>query len=129
MSRRRGADTRALIGRDLAHARRTRIGRRRVSPGIIAGALIGGLLLAALRVEIIHLGYALGDALKLEKGLQEEQRVLTAKLASLRDPARLRQLASELGLDRADHVIELVPLEVARKTHPMPHAAGSAIRP
>jgi cell division protein FtsB len=43
------------------------------------------------------------------QALEEEQRILTAHVRELRDPARLAKLAREMGLSRPDRVIALAP--------------------
>ncbi len=109
MSRRH--NDRGLVGRDL---RRVRIApRRRIPPGAIVGLVLAGFFLTALRVEIIHLGYALGSAVGQENALEEERRVLQAELEGLRNPARLGELAAELGFARADDVVDLPGLVLA----------------
>jgi hypothetical protein len=109
MSQRR--TDRGLVGRDLASVQMTR--RRRIPPGAIVGLLIAGFILTALRLEITELGYALGTAVSQENALEEERRVLKARLEELRNPARLGELAARRGFRRADDVIDLSPLVVA----------------
>jgi len=109
MTRRRS--DRGLVGVDLSGVQLT--GRRRIPPGLIAGALIAGFCLAALRVQITELGYALADAQSRESALQEERRVLTAHLEELRTPSRLSSLASERGFGRPEVVIDLSTLLLA----------------
>jgi hypothetical protein len=116
MNRRR--PDRGLVGHDLSSIQMTR--RRRIPPAAIAGLLLAGFFLAALRVEIIELGYALGTAVRQENELEEERRVLKVQLEALRNPERLRELAAERGFQRADHVVELGPLVLASNEGPRP---------
>ena len=48
------------------------------------------------------------DIMRLQN-LEEERRILTAHVRELRDPARLAELAQEMGLSRPDRVIALAP--------------------
>jgi hypothetical protein len=98
------------VGRDVARATRRAGRRRRLSAALLLGALAAALSLAALRVDILRLRYALADALAQEKALLETRRVATAQIERLRDPARLAKLASARGLARSSHVVELSPL-------------------
>lgn len=107
--RRRQRAPRELIGRDLARVRIAPRSRRRVLAALLASALVAGLSLAALRIDILRLRYALADALEQEKQLLEERRVATAHLEGLRDPARLASLADARGLTAPARVIDLAP--------------------
>lgn len=98
---------RDLVGRDFS-------GRRRAGPrlsgalaALLAGLVLAGLALAALRVDLIRVRYGLGEAMKQEKDLLEQERALRARVESLRDPIRLAQLAPRYGLARPARVIEL----------------------
>lgn len=102
---------RGMVGRDLANVQMTR--RRRLAPGAILGLLFAGFFLAGLRVQILHLGYALGTAVSRENALEEERRVLQAQLEELRNPARLGDLAAAQGFARAEDIIDLTPLLLA----------------
>ena len=82
-----------LAGRDLARVRTASRSRRRLLAILMTGALLAGFSLAALRVDILRLRYALADALAQQQVLVEEHRVATARLEALRDPARLAALA------------------------------------
>lgn len=105
-----------LVGCDLS--RFSAAPRRRIRPGLIAGLLLAALLLTALRVRIIHLGYALGEAIERENALQEEHRVLAAELEALRSPERLSDLAVRHGFTRPEHVIHLDSAEAALRVRP-----------
>jgi hypothetical protein len=81
--------------------------RARGLPFLLIGGLLAGLSLAALRIDILRLGYAVADAVAEEKALMEERGALTARVQALRDPARLASLAPASGLARPTRVIEL----------------------
>ena len=118
MNRRRHART-EYVGRDLARVRLSGGGpTSRPLAALLIGALIAGMGLAALRIDILRLRYALAEAIEAEKGLLEDQRVWTAKKESLRDPTRLAELARERGFGRPTRVIDLRPLEVASGPRP-----------
>ena len=109
-----------LVGRDLARVRAVGARGRR-SPGIwLIAALIAGLGLAALRIDIFRLRYALAEAVETEQALLEEQSVWTARRATLSDPARLTKLAEERGFVRPTQVIDLDldPVRVAASPRP-----------
>ena len=112
------APRRELVGRDLARVRLA--GRRAPRPlaALLIGSLVAGMGLAALRIDILRLRYALADAVEAEKTLLEDQRVWTARKESLRDPSRLAELARERGFARPRNVIDLRPLRVASSPRP-----------
>ena len=95
------------VGRDFAHLRSR--GRRNLQPwvAIAVGTLAAALMVAFLRVSILRLRYELTAAVTEETGLLERQRAATVELRELRDPTRLRDLATELGLARPERVIRL----------------------
>ena len=110
---------RGLVGRDLSHFDEGR--RRRIPSGLILGVLLAAFLLTFLRVNILHLGYAQGEALAQEQRLQEERRVLAARAEALRSPERLSRLAAGSGFQRAEHVLDLTRgalLDAKEVTHP-----------
>jgi len=76
-------------------------------PALLLGVVLAGLMLAGLRIDIVRLGYALGEALSTQQSLEREFRALTAEVRALRDPARLAELAKPRGLRRPEHVIEV----------------------
>jgi hypothetical protein len=80
--------------------------RRRWLPLALA-VLVGALALAALRVDLIRVRFGLGDALREEKGLLEQQRELVAATRALRDPARLTRLAAKRGFGPPTRILEL----------------------
>jgi hypothetical protein len=86
---------------------------------IAVGALAAALVIASLRVSILRLRYQLSAAVSEETGLLERQRAVTVELRKLRDPARLHQLASELGFTRPEQVIQLsVPATITGEPAP-----------
>lgn len=106
-----------LVGRDLAQARILAPAGRRLLPGLLAGLLLGGLTLAALRIDLIRVRYGLAAAMSEEKELLEEQRVLIARVRELRNPTRLSAIAAERGFERPERVIE-APVPRARSGSP-----------
>jgi hypothetical protein len=113
-----GAPRRDLVGRDLARVRLSGPRAPRPLAALLIGALVAGMGLAALRIDILRLRYALADAVDTEKRLLEEARVWTARKESLRDPSRLAELAAERGFARPRNVIDLRPLRVASSPRP-----------
>lgn len=74
---------------------------------LLAGLLAAGLGLAALRVDLIRVRYALADALREEAALRAARAELLVEVRRLRDPARLAALAQRAGLSRPERLIEL----------------------
>jgi hypothetical protein len=116
--RRRRRNRGNLAGRDLARVRVAPRSRRQLLAMLLTGALLAGFSLAALRIDILRLRYALAEALAQQQVLLEEHRVSTARLEALRDPARLAALAEERGLSRPQQVIELAPKQLAARAQP-----------
>jgi hypothetical protein len=116
----RGAERKRcdLIGRDLAPIRSGASDRRRLLPVALVGALMAALCLAALRIDLIRQGYALAAAMREERELLEERDQLTARVRSLRDPARLARLARSLDFERPGRVIELPATEESAEPRP-----------
>ena len=112
MSRARGAihGYAQLIGRDLARAPVLAPRQRRFATLALLGMLLAALCLAALRIDLIRVGYGLAEGVREEKVLLEERRALQARLGSLRDPTRLAQLAAKRQLARPERVVELSAL-------------------
>ena len=52
-----------------------------------------GMLQVWLRLQVVHLGYELSAARRMQLRLEHEQRELEVELATLRDPARLGEVA------------------------------------
>jgi hypothetical protein len=107
-----------LIGRDLARMRPQRQRRSRLPAVALIGTLMAALALAALRIDLIRQGYDFAAAMRLEKELLEQRRVLTARVRGLRDPARLARLAQELGFERPDRVTEIELHDVSAGPRP-----------
>jgi hypothetical protein len=112
------APRRDLVGRDLARVRIAGSRAPRPLAALLIGALVAGMGLAALRIDILRLRYALARAVETEKTLLEDQRVWTARKESLRDPSRLAALARERGFERPRNVIDLRPLRLASSPRP-----------
>jgi hypothetical protein len=96
-----------LVGRDFAQSRAARRVFAGALPALIAGVLVAGLALAALRVDLIRVRYGLGEAMREEKELLERSRALRARVGALRDPIRLAEIAPRYGLARPAHLLEL----------------------
>jgi hypothetical protein len=94
--------------------------RSRRLPAVLIGVLtlMAALALSALRIDLIRQGYDLAAAMHEEKNLLERHRVLTARVRSLRDPARLARLAEELGFERPDRVTEIEMYAVSAGPRP-----------
>ncbi len=107
-----------LVGRDLAPMRFEAARRGRLLPVALVGALMAALCLTALRIDLIRQRYDLAAAMRQEKDLLEERRLLTARVRRLRDPARLASLAKNLGFERPDRVIEIATPEVSAGPRP-----------
>ena len=97
-----------LVGRDFARARAStgRPSTRRIA-ALVAVAFACALGLAALRIDILRVRYALGAALREEKALVQQQRQQTAALEALRHPSRLVELAEKRGFAPPRRVIDL----------------------
>jgi cell division protein FtsL len=97
----------SLVGRDFAApAPKWRLGRSFGLP-LLAGLVLVALGLAALRVRILDLRYALAEALREETVLLEENRSLRVTVRELRDPTRLAKQARERGMLAPARVIEI----------------------
>jgi hypothetical protein len=104
----RGQSAADLVGVDFARVRVSGRSRRRLwLPAVLLGALVAAMGLAQLRLEILRLRYALGDATVELQALREERSRLSARLEGLRSPERLTKLARAHGLAPATRVIEL----------------------
>jgi hypothetical protein len=96
-----------LVGVDFARVR-TAAPRRRVwLPAALLGALLAAMGLAQLRISILHLRYALGEASAATRTLHEERSRQTARLEGLRGPERLAKLARQRGFAAPARVVEL----------------------
>jgi hypothetical protein len=96
-----------LVGVDFARVRTAAPRRLRWLPAALLGALLAAMGLAQLRVAILHLRYALGEAGKATRELHEERSRQAARLEGLRGPERLTKLARERGFATPERVIEL----------------------
>lgn len=115
---RSGASRQDLVGRDLARVRPARQRSRRPWIALLIGALLGGMGLATLRIDILRMRYALAESVETEQQLLESQRVWTARKETLRDPSRLAELAAERGFARPDRLIDLRPVRLAAGPRP-----------
>jgi len=100
-----------LVGRDFAVERRSvgRSGLHAALPYLVGAAVALGLSIVALRNDLIRMRYGLTAAMQEERDLLQERRELTARVRTLRDPARLARLARERGFQRPARVFELEP--------------------
>jgi cell division protein FtsL len=62
---------------------------------LVLGAVLVVLCMVQvwLRLQVVHLGYELSAARKMQLRLEHEQRELEVELATLRDPGRLGEMA------------------------------------
>ncbi len=96
-----------LVGRDFARVRATgRLSTRRIA-WLVGVGFACALALAALRIDILRVRYALGEAIREEKALVQQQRQQTATLEARRNPSRLVELAQKRGFAPPEHVIDL----------------------
>jgi hypothetical protein len=103
-----------LVGRDFSREAEPARSRVALWAALVGGALIAALLTTSLRVDILRLRYALGEAVKEEATLLERSRVLTVARRELRDPHHLRRLAEQRGFVRPGRVIHLNAAETRR---------------
>jgi hypothetical protein len=94
-----------LIGLDVAD-RMPRLRPRFAVPLLII-VLVGALMVAALRIDLIRMRYALAGAMAAEQRIVNEQRALTLRVRQLRDPVRLTARARKLGFVAPVKVIDL----------------------
>jgi hypothetical protein len=96
-----------LVGRDFARVRAPgRLSARRIVL-LVGIAFACALALAALRIDILRVRYALGEAIREEKALVQQQRQQIAVLEGLRNPSRLVEVAQRLGFAPPERVIDL----------------------
>jgi hypothetical protein len=81
---------------------------------LIAGVLLAGLALSALRVHVTQLRYDRADALQEEQRLLDEQRQLTVSVQGYKAPMRLQELARAQGFVPPERVIDL-PVRMAAR--------------
>jgi cell division protein FtsL len=61
---------------------------------LLGGVLVVlGMLQVWLRLQVMHVGYELSAARKMQLRLEHEQRELEVEIATLRDPRRLAEVA------------------------------------
>jgi cell division protein FtsL len=78
--------------------------------------ILAMLALAGLRVQILDLKLRLGKAQNEQQQLDDEVGRLRVEVRELRDPRRLADLASGLGLVESAHVVELDRLTASLAT-------------
>jgi hypothetical protein len=107
-STRRPASAGDLVGRDFARVRLTAAGMRTRPLGwLLVTGFLCAFAIVVLRIDILRVRYALGQAVSEEKALVQELRRESATLETLRDPARLAELARDRGFRRPDLILEL----------------------
>jgi len=74
--------------------------RQKLAVALLALCLMGVALLHVwLRLQVVHMGYALSTTSKLQNQLEQESRELKVELATLTSPDRLEAMARKrLGL-------------------------------
>ncbi len=65
--------------------------RRALVLGTVLVAL--GMLQVWLRLQVVHVGYELSDARRMQLRLEHERRELEVEIATLKDPGRLAEVA------------------------------------
>lgn len=93
-----------LVGRDFSKRSALPETLRRIAPLAVGIAVVAGLAVAALRVDLIRVRYGLADAVQQERALLEERRGMLAEVRALRDPQRLTRLAQEQGFVRPTRI-------------------------
>ena len=95
----------SVSSRVTSSSKRERVDRTRGRQGIIVSTLLAlgliGVLLVHvwLRLQVVHMGYVLSTATKLQSRLEQENRELKIDLATMTSPDRLEALARRrLGL-------------------------------
>jgi len=97
-----------LVGRDFARVSLPGSGLRSRPLGwMLLAAFLCAFAIAVLRIDILRVRYALGEAVTQEKMRDQELRRESAALESLRDPSRLAELARKRGFRRPDRILEL----------------------
>jgi len=93
------------IGVDLANQESSQH-IRKLLPLLIL-ALVAALSIAALRIDLIRIRYAMASVVQRETRLLEEQRNLIVRRRQLRDPVELAVQARARGFRPATHVVVL----------------------
>jgi cell division protein FtsL len=90
----------ARRGRHLDGATRQRQRKQNLVVFVLALILVLALLAHVwLRLQVVHMGYALSSTAKLQAQLEQEQRELKVELTTLTSPDRLEAMARQrLGL-------------------------------
>jgi len=109
-----------VVGRGAARGARARRSARRDWAGSQArvpirawlfaagfGAALAAIGLAHLRTTSIGLRYQLAEALRVERGLREQEQQLTVEVQRMRDPLHLQRRARALGMIPPERVIDL----------------------
>jgi hypothetical protein len=81
--------------------------RTRALVPLLLVAVIAALGVAALRIDLIRVRYAMATATEAESSLIDERRALTARKRELRDPTQLAVEARERGFRPPAHVYSL----------------------
>ena len=103
---------------DLEAGRRAFSMRARVLLPVLITALLVSLGVAALRIDLLRVRYALAAATLEEQRLLDESRSLTAEMRRLRDPYHLAMQAKELGFVRPARLIDLRDSKLAQPPTP-----------
>ncbi len=93
------------IGIDFSGRKRPR--RMRMLIPLLGFALVVALGIAALRIDLIRVRYALAAATKKEEALMNEQRMLIVRRRALRDPVELATQARDRGFRPPTRVLSL----------------------
>ena len=93
---------------------------------VLVTALVVSLGIAALRIDLLRVRYALAAATLEEQRLLDESRTLTAEMRTLRDPYHLALQARDLGFVRPSRLIDLRHAEAAQTPIPERVAAHQA---
>lgn len=107
-----------LVGRDVARGGALPQAMRRIAPAAVAIAIVVALCVAALRVDLIRVRYGLADAVRQQRALLEERRVVLAQVRELRDPSRLAKLARERGFVRPERIRTVPATDAAASVRP-----------
>ncbi|MEE3326039.1 MAG: hypothetical protein VX252_01755 [Myxococcota bacterium] len=92
--------------------------RAQVLLAVLVTALLVSLGVAALRIDLLRVRYALAAATLEEQRLLDESRTLTAQMRRLRDPYHLALQAKELGFVRPARLIDLRDSTLAKEPLP-----------
>ena len=93
------------IGIDFSHGTRPR--RMRMLIPLLSFGLIVALGIAALRIDLIRVRYAIAAAMTREEALMNEQRALIVRRRELRDPVELAVQARARGFRPPTRVLSL----------------------